>query len=173
MPLLFGNKRDPVLDDDQLTHLVNEIRSLSGDVAALRGEEDFARQRLELAKSIETLTLEKSKLTIQLDQVQEKHARENREIEHKIGLHKKQVELEIEVARRKTELEVKELGLKEQRERFDENMEFQRERFEGEVEATRKLMEQILQRLPTVTVERKYSTTEHFGDEAPKPRIEK
>lgn len=165
---MFG-RTQPVIDDGKLDALAGEIRELTGRVAALHGEKDYLEDRNRLAGEVETLTKSKTAKEIELDRVVEKHARETREIEHKLGLHKQQVDLEIRSAKRETELDVREQALQEQRDRFEEHMEFQRERFQGEIDATRGLMQQILERLPTVTVERKYETVETIGDK-PAPR---
>lgn len=156
--------RTDEIGEAKLDKLADNIRDLTVKVAELHGEKDYLTERNDLAEKVEALRKEKTGQEIELDRVKERHARENREIEHKLGLHKKQVDLEITSAKRETELDVREEALKAQQSAFEDHMEFQRERFQGEIDATRGLMQQILERLPTVTVERKYETHEHIGD---------
>lgn len=166
---MFGRKYD-VVDEVKLSELSSEIRGLTVKVAELLGEKDALEERSRLVDALEELKKQKGTLEISLDQVKEKHARENREIEHKLGLHKQKVDADLSATRREATLDVREQALEEQRSRFEEHMEFQRERFQGEIDATRGLMQQILERLPTVTVERKYETVENIGNPPRKPR---
>lgn len=62
---------------------------------------------------------------------------------------------------------VREQALGEERSRFEQHMEFQRERFEKEIESMWHLMEQLLTRLPIVSMERTFRTVEHVGELPP------
>jgi len=172
---LFGNRETSPVDDGRIDEMVDELRSLSASVAVLTGEKEGLEQEKELRQEIERLqeraaTAFKEKTTkeIELDRVKEDHAREKREIEHKVGLHKKQVELDIEVARRQTELEIREGNLAAERSRFESDMEFMKERFGEEVEYLHGVVETILGRIPEVKVERTFHTQETIGEPAKK-----
>jgi hypothetical protein len=68
-------------------------------------------------------------------------------------------------AQLEAKLAVREGNLDAERKRFDQEIEFRTRRFEEEAATLRDLTGQILQRLPTVNVERRYVTQENFGDE--------
>jgi len=174
---MFGKSKT----EDVITQpVVDELKRLSESVAILTGEKKGLEQEKSLRQEIERLQAraagvmtEKTTLEIELDRVKEQHARERREIEHKVGLHKKQVELDIEVARRETELEIREGNLDAERKRFESDMEFMKGRFSEEVEYLHQVVETILGRIPEVKVERTYHTEEVVGEpKARKPKGE-
>jgi len=93
-------------------------------------------------------------LRISKSRVTEEHEREKRELTHMIGLEKKRQEVELTQGKREATLTVREENLKADRERFEEQMNFTRERFEKEVGYLKDLMGEVLDRLPTVTVDK-------------------
>jgi hypothetical protein len=147
---VFGKK-----DDDPLAQeLIDEIRRLSKEVAELRGERDAGKEAVKLSSDIASLKKELTDLRIEKDRETEKHEREKREVEHMVGLEKKRQEFEVDAAKRDVKLTVREENLKEDRQRFEQEMQFTRERFEKEVGYLQGLMKEVLERLPTVTVEK-------------------
>lgn len=143
MPL-FGNQ-NPVVK-----RLLDRIEGLSEQLAEKRGEQEG----LNLLDRIKGLREEISDLEISRDGKQEEVDRREREITHKVGLEKKRSEFEQGAAKREAVLEVREEALSAGQERFNKEMEFQRSRFEEEVGYLKGLMGEILERLPTVTVDR-------------------
>lgn len=146
---LRGEKPDPVSE-----RILDEIKSLSKKVAGLEGRRDGVKEELDLSTRIIALEKEKTSKEIELDRVNEKHAREKREIEHMVGLHKKQVEQDITIAKREQTVTIREENLKADRDRFEDQMKFMQKRMETELERLNKLTSEILTRLPTVKVDR-------------------
>jgi chromosome segregation ATPase len=116
-----------------------------------------------LTQRIAKLQQEKTNAEIELDRVQEKHARENREIEHKLGLHKLQTTEELKLAKREASLEVQEKNLKAEKDAFKAQMDFITSHMEGEIERVTKLQTEILARLPEITVSMDRSLKESFN----------
>jgi hypothetical protein len=146
---LFAKQDDPVAQE-----LLDEIRRLSKEVAELHGERDAGKEAVTLADSIGRLKKELTDLRIEKDRETEKHQREKREVEHMVGLERKRQDFEVDAAKRDVKLTVREENLKEDRARFEQEMKFTRERFEKEVGYLQSLMKEVLERLPTVTVEK-------------------
>jgi chromosome segregation ATPase len=159
-------KNDPAVD-----RLIAQIEGLAAQVGELRGEHSALRS----AAEIEHLAREKTALEIQLDKVKEQHDRQEREIEHKLGLHRTQIESERVIMTKEAEAEriraveeaklvVREGNLDAERARFEQEIEFRTNRFEEEAKTLRDLTGQILARLPTVNVDRSFRTVEHIGN---------
>jgi hypothetical protein len=147
--------RDPVS-----TKILDAIRSVSKQLAEMKGERDAVSEELGLSTRVVSLEREKTKKEIELDRVKEQHERERREIEHMVGLHKKRTEQEIEIAKREQVVTLREENLKADRDRFEQQMEFMQKRMEGELERLNGLTSEILDRLPKIefnrTVEERY-----------------
>lgn len=141
-------------DDAEYNELLDEIKGLRRDVAALQGEREALRDEARLAdnardlrEQIETLKIEKGRLT-------EEHQREKREVEHMVGLQKNRQTVEMEQATREAKLSVREENLAVDKDRFDKHVEFIEKRFGEEVGYLKDLMGQIMVRLPTVSVDK-------------------
>lgn len=135
--------------------LLRELRSLKEDVAKLSGERDALKKErnlhteaMTLREQIETLKIEKARLT-------EEHDRKERDVRHEVGLLRKQVEAETELATQEAVLKVREENLKADRDRFEEQMKFTTARFEKEVEYLHDIAGKLLVRLPTVEVNKR------------------
>jgi hypothetical protein len=135
--------------------LLAEIRGLSTQVAELQGERDEAKEELKLADDIVRLKRTLTNLEIEKDRETEKHEREKREVKHMVGLEKKRQEFEVESAKRDVKLTLREENLKADRDRFEEQMKFSTQRFEREVGYLKELMGEVLDRLPTVKVDKR------------------
>lgn len=140
--------------DDAVLALQQEIADLKAERAAVTTERDAAKRVKSLQEQISRLEIDKGKIV-------EDNAREKREVTHMVGLERKRQEFEaeqarkgIETARAQAVLEVREENLKQEREAFEAHMKFQNDRFTAEVGYLKDLMGQILDRLPTVTVDR-------------------
>jgi hypothetical protein len=141
-------------DDPRADELLEELRGLKRQVTELKGEREANQEAVKLTDDIVRLKKDLTELEIQKDREQETHDREKREVEHMVGLEKKRQTFEVESAKRDVKLTVREENLKEDRKRFEEEMKFTRERFEKEVGYLQSLMKEVLERLPTVTVEK-------------------
>lgn len=146
---MFRKTQDPKLDT-----LSDKIEELSKRVAELRGEKAALEDDAGVRSRIEDLERQRVEAEIELDRVKEQHTREKREIDHKIGLHRQRVEQEIELAKREQTISIREENLKADRDRFEEQMTFVRTRMEDEMKSLRSLTSEILERLPTVKVDR-------------------
>jgi hypothetical protein len=146
-------------DDPRADELLEELRGLKRQVAEIKGERDAGKEAVKLTDDIVRLKKDLTALEIQKDRETETHEREKREVEHMVGLEKKRQSFEVDAAKRDVKLTVREENLKEDRKRFEEEMKFTRERFEKEVGYLQSLMKEVLERLPTVTVEKSIDLT--------------
>lgn len=131
--------------DAERDKLATELAGLRVDVKALKSERDETAERNGLRDQIASLKRDKAELV-------EGNDRKIRETEHKVGLLKTKQDHDVEHARRMAQLEVREANLKADRERFEAEMKFQREHFDSRADQQDKLLEAILERLPTIDV---------------------
>lgn len=131
-----------------------EIERLTREVAALRGERKAVSELSGLEERIVALKRQVSDLEISRDKKQEDFDRRERELTHMIGLEKKRQEVELKQASQAATLAVREENLKAEKGQFEAQMKFRETRFDSEVKYLQELMSQILERLPTVTVDR-------------------
>ena len=99
-----------------------------------------------LKTSIADLEINKSKLT-------ESHEREKREVQHFVGLEKKRQEVEIDQATREATLKVREENLDADKARFDDHIKFVEEKQAKHLDDIKALLSQVMDRIPTVTVD--------------------
>jgi chromosome segregation ATPase len=137
---VFKSQTDPVAQE-----LLEEVRRLSKQVAALKGE--LAEEAIGLRTEVEELKIQKSRR-------EEEVARERREIEHATGLHRKQSEWERKKAVDEAKITVREENLTAERQRFEDQIEFHKVQIAAEVDRLEKLLTGLMDRLPTVTVEK-------------------
>lgn len=134
--------------------LLTEIRGLRRDLAKMKAERDDLREQTLTVEEIVELKKKIVDLEIRRDKLTEDHEREKREVTHMVGLEKKRQSFEIDQAKRETKVTVREENLVADRARFEEQMAFTTDRFEAEVKYLKNLMGQVLERLPTITVDR-------------------
>ena len=146
---MFKEKVDP-----QIEALLDEIRGLRSQLREARSERDEARDKVKLEAKLTDLKKQIADMEIDKDRLTEAHEREKREVKHMVGLEKKRQEFEIDQAKRETTVKVREENLTADRKRFEEQMEFTTDRFKDEVGYLKDLMGQVLDRLPTVTVDK-------------------
>jgi len=149
------------LFDKQTRELDTAVLALKAEIEELRIERNAQMKQLDAAKSVIDLKRQITDLEIAKAKIVEDNAREKREVTHMVGLERKRQEFEaeqalkgIETAREEAILEVREENLKAERVAFEKSMDFQQKRFEKEVGYLKDLMGQILERLPTVNVDR-------------------
>lgn len=115
------------------------------DLQGIRSVADLSAKVWSLREQVEVLEIEKARK-------QEEFAREKREIEHKVGLERKRQEFEVTAATREATLAAREENLTADRKRFEDQMKFHEKRFGEEVGYLKGMIEQILGRLPDVSV---------------------
>jgi hypothetical protein len=149
------------LFDKQTKELDAAVVALKTEIIGLKQEREAQTSALEANRTVETLKRQITDLEITKAKIVEDNAREKREVTHMVGLERKRQEFEAEQARKSIEtareeaiLEVREENLKAERVAFEKSMDFQQKRFEKEVGYLKDLMGQILERLPTVNVDR-------------------
>lgn len=146
--------RNKPLESPELTALAEKIETLTTEVAALRGEKkslaslrNLEDERADLHRKVETLKIEKDRLV-------EDNARTVREVEHSTGLLRKQVDWERTKAVDEAKLAVGKENLAADRTRFEEQMAFHKDQISGEVARFEGLLKSLLERLPTVSVDK-------------------
>lgn len=145
--------------DATLAGIAEKIETLTKRVAELKGEREARTEELGLSTRVVELQREKTRVEIELDRVKEKSEREQRAIDHKLGLHRKQVQVEMELAKREQVVTVREEALTHQQKRFEDEMKFMRERMQGEIDRLSSLTAEILERLPSWKVDRQIRET--------------
>ena len=150
--------------DSATADLETTIASLKSEIADLKAERTAISAERDATKRIKSLQAQISQLEIDKGKIVEENAREKREVTHMVGLERKRQEFEaeqskkgIEHARKEAILEVQAENLETERAAFVKEMKFREERFTQEVGYLKDLMTQILDRLPTVTVDRQIS----------------
>ena len=152
--------------DKEKTQLNEAIVALKEEIAELKGERKARQKELGLTDDVIRLKTEIEDLRIQKSRLTEEHEREKRELTHMIGLEKARQEFEVEEATQKATLSVREENLKAERQRFDDHMAFTEKRFTKEVSYLQDLMAKILERLPTVTVDKSIDDRPRKADAA-------
>lgn len=154
----FSKQDVDYLDEESRDELLEEIRELSREVHLLRGERESNEDVISLQDKIKGLKGQLTDLEIKRAQEKEDRDREVRETEHKVGLVRKEFDAEkkehtkeLDFAKKEARLKLREENLDQERKLFEKEMGFIKERFEEEQSQSRKLMEQILERLPNVT----------------------
>lgn len=140
--------------NEQTDELIAEIRDLKREVAELRGERDATRKELSLTDQVTKLKEQIADLKIEKSQMDEAHERKTREVEHATGLFRKQSEWERDKAVDEARLAVREENLSAERERFEEQMDFHKEQIKVEIARFENLLTSLMERLPTVTIEK-------------------
>jgi hypothetical protein len=154
------------LFDNQTKELNAAIVALKEEIVDLRAEREAQAKQTSLFRDYTALRTELEDLKIDKGKIVEENDRKLRETTHMVGLERKRQEFEaeqakkgIEAARQEAILNVREENLKAEREAFLKQMSFQEDRFKKEVGYLKDLMEKVLERLPTVTVDRQISDT--------------
>ncbi|KKL49535.1 hypothetical protein LCGC14_2314540 [marine sediment metagenome] len=117
-------------------------RAIKNTKSALGMSDQIAR----LQEQIDDLTIAKKQIKFDQDQ-------REREVEHKVGLERKRQEFEIEQTKREALVSIREENLDKDKARFAEQMTFHEERFTEEVGYLKSLVEQVLKRLPNISME--------------------
>lgn len=140
--------------DTQLQKLSQEIERLTREVSSLRAEKKEVSEQRSLQDQIISLKKQVTELEITRDKKQEDFDRRERELTHMIGLEKKRQEFEIKQSVENARLAVREENLKAEREQFSKEIKFKEDQLTTQIEYLQKLMKSVLDRLPTVTVDK-------------------
>lgn len=140
--------------DPLVQELLEEVRRLSKQIATLKGEKDAIDERRALLEDRDNLASQIEQLKIEKDRREEDFARERREVEHATGLHRKQSEWERTKAVEEASIKVREENLSAERQRFQDQIDFNKAQIKAEVDRMEKLISGLMERLPTVTVEK-------------------
>lgn len=129
--------------------LLEEVRDL------LAGDGERATKEVK-GYSDEVVTLKKKIADLEIDKArkQEDFDRRDRELTHMIGLEKKRQEVEVEQARKDATLAVREANLDADRKRFEDTIVTNKKALEDGFGYMRDVLGKVLDRLPTVTVNR-------------------
>jgi len=140
--------------EDRLREIIREaVEAVAKDEESLlrkrlkgfRDMESLQQRVLELKGNVEDLEISKARK-------EEKFEKRERELEHKIGLEKKRQEFEVDQAKRETTVSIQEENLAADRERFEGQMKFHEDRFKEEVGYLKKMVGQVLERLPSAEI---------------------
>ena len=123
----------------------NEEKNLKKRLSGFRNLETLQQKVLELKSNIEDLEISKGRK-------KEEFEKRERELEHKVGLERKRQEFEVEQAKRETTVTLQEENLQADKDRFEGQMEFHEERFKEEVGYLKKMVGQVLERLPSAEI---------------------
>lgn len=111
-----------------------------------------------MADQIISLKKQVIDLEINRDKKQEGFDRRERELTHMIGLEKKRQEFEIKQSVENARLAVREENLKAERDQFSKEINFKESQLMTQIDYLQDLMKAILERLPTVTIDKQVST---------------
>lgn len=140
--------------DSQLQRLSEEIERLTREVSSLRAEKKEVSEQRSLQDTIIALKKQVTELEITRDKKQENFDRRERELTHMIGLEKKRQEFEIKQSVENARLTVREENLKAAHEQFSKEIKFKEDQLTTQITYLQDLMKSILERLPTVTVDK-------------------
>jgi hypothetical protein len=143
--------------DAQLKKLSDEIERLTVEVAGLRAEKKSVSEQRSLSEQIVDLKKQVSNLEITRDKKQEDFDRRERELTHMIGLEKKRQEFEIKKSVEDARLAVREENMKTAKEQFDKEIKFKESQLTKQIDYLQGLMKELMERLPTVTVDKQIS----------------
>jgi len=144
--------------DEKLEALTTEVAGLKAEIKRLRVERDAVGESVELTEELNTLKRKLADAKIDESRQSEKFERDKRETEHMVGLERKRQEFEIDQARREAMLEVNQANLSAKEGQFAEQMKFMQDRLTQEVTYLKDdILKVVLDRLPTVTVDRNIS----------------
>lgn len=106
-------------------------------------------------RTIEALEQEISKLKIEKSVEEEKFARREREVTHKLGLERMRQEQDAVNSKKEMELNIREKNISAEEERFKKQMEFEREQLQNQINNLSILVQKVFDKIPEVTHETK------------------
>lgn len=157
---MFGGKAYQDKLQGQNDALLSEMQDLKAEVVKLQGKHDALKEAMKLSDEVVVLKRSIADLKADESRITEKYERERREVEHMVGLERKRQEFEIDQAKREATVQVREDAISAEKERFEEQMKFITDRLSKEVAYLKDdILKAVLDRLPTVTVDRNISET--------------
>ena len=140
-------------EDSRVQEILDNLQSLSREVAELRGERESLREERRLTKTAADLRAEIETAKIERSTLQEAHEREVREVKHMVGLEKKRAEFEKDAAIREAKLEVRESAVDGKIETFTEKLEFVQAQLTEQITYLKDdIIKEVFKRLPVVEV---------------------
>lgn len=162
---MFGSKEKAA---KELSKLNERIEQLTQQISELRAERNAEAELTALTQERDKLKRQITDLEVEKSKIDERNARERREVEHKVGLLKQKQEHDTEHAKRMAILEVKEENLKHEKKVFDDQMKFREDQFDKQFATLKGLTEKIFEHLPNVN----YDITEDRSRGTKVPEIE-
>lgn len=151
---MWGKKYE---GQDQIVKALDALRTEVRDLGAKIEVEDPQAPR-KLTAQVERLKAEIADLGINRDREREARDREKRETEHRVGLMREKIEQDRQAAVREAELRVREQHLKAKEDLFEERIEAVTDSLKEQVSYLRTdIIQALMSRLPTVTVDRRIS----------------
>lgn len=114
---------------------------------------------LDLSKEVNKLQDDLSRLKIEKSQIEEKYARREREIEHKLGLERQRQEQELVLKEREVTVKLREENLTADKKRFEEQMKFMTDRMVAENNQLQGMIKPLLEALPKMTIKENIGTS--------------
>lgn len=114
---------------------------------------------LDLSKEVNKLQDDLSRLKIEKSQIEEKYARREREIEHKLGLERQRQEQELVLKEREVTVKLREENLTADKKRFEEQMKFMTDRMVQENNQLQGMIKPLLEALPKMTIKENIGTS--------------
>ena len=141
--------------DEETRGLRADIKALLESIGRLTIKRDEVKQELGYTEQIVAFKKRITDLEIAEAKIKEGNAREDRELRHMIGLEKKRQEVDLEQATRDAVLTVREENLAAERKHFEETIASNKKALEDGFGYMREVLTQVLNRLPTVTVDKR------------------
>lgn len=113
---------------------------------------DKIKNYLDLSAEVSRLEDDLGRLKIEKSQIEEKYARREREIEHKLGLERQRQEQELKLKEREVTVKVREENLTADKKRFEEQMKFMTDRMVTENNQLQGMIKPLLEALPKMTI---------------------
>ncbi len=165
--MAFWNKKVVLSDEVPTTsaaikrrdEILASIEKVAADLAEMKGDLKGTSSVRSLERKLTELKGQVADMEINKSRIEEDFARERREIEHHVGLERQRTEMEIEQARTSARLDVREENLEAERKLFEKHMEFYKEQMDSHIDDVKNLLNQVMTRIPTVTVDRRIRET--------------
>ena len=135
--------------------ILESIEKLSFDLAEVKGDLQSTSSARKMQRALDDLKQQISDAKIEKSRIDEDHARERREIEHHVGLERERVDLEIANAKQQAQLDARQENLKGKEDLFEEHMKFYKEQMDSHIDDVKNLLNQVMTRIPTVSVDRR------------------
>jgi predicted nuclease with TOPRIM domain len=114
---------------------------------------------LDLSAEVDRLQNVVGDLKIEKSTIEEKYARREREIEHKLGLERQRQEQELVLKEREVTVKLREENLTADKKRFEDQMKFMTDRMVAENNQLQGMIKPLLEALPKMTIKENIGTS--------------